>query len=81
MNSFRVNRSNSILCYFQHVLKYVETVLVDVRQFVCDDILSELMLLRNIKLYIACRVSFVKLVVDGDTGLTTMAVFHGLRRT
>ena len=63
------------------VLKDVETVLAQVRQLVRDDILFELTRLRSIKWHIACRVRFVKLVVDGDTGaeteVTSEAVFHG----
>lgn len=46
-----------------------------------EDILSELARLRSIKWHIACRIRFVKTVVDGDSGaeqeVSTVSVFHG----
>lgn len=63
------------------MLKYVETVFSELRQFVHADILSELTRLRSLNCHIACRVRFVKHIVDGDNGadrgFTSVVVCHG----
>lgn len=56
-------------------------VLGEVRQCLIFDLLSELTCLRSMKWHIACRVIFIKHVLDGDTGteteVTSVCIFHG----
>ena len=59
----------------------VVTVMSEVRSVLRNDILNELTRLQNIKWHVACRVRFVKTIVDADSRdeieVTKDAVFHG----
>ena len=61
----------------------VLSVMTEVRHLLRENILAERTRLRNIKWHIACRIKFIKTVLDGETGNEThtsqVVVFHGRR--
>ena len=95
MTRFYIVRNSSVrgsIKTFNYLLVYTDTgdqdilsIMTEVRPLLCKDILVEQTRLRNIKWHIACRIRFIKTVLDGNSGeekeLTKDAVFHGRCRT